>query len=118
MKMSDRRFAQRFDVRVPVHYRAWKSRGPEAEAMTSNISERGLFFETDREIATGENVQVRLRMPQEVTGLPSAEWKCTGRVVRVQALPTAKAKRGVGVRIDYYEVIRPESGERAAAAGN
>ena len=117
MKMSDRRFAQRFDVRVPVHYRAWKSPGPEAEAVTSNISERGLFFETDREIAAGENVQLRLRMPEEVTGSPPAEWKCTGRVVRVEASTAAEAKRGVGVRIDYYEVVRPESGERAVAAG-
>jgi Tfp pilus assembly protein PilZ len=118
MKMSDRRFAQRFDVRIPLHYRAWKSLGAEAQAVATNISERGLFFEADREITAGENLQVRLRMPQEVTGLPSAEWRCTGRVVRVQPSGATNAKCGVGLRIDYYEVAQPESGEKAVAAGH
>ena len=115
MKMSDLRFAQRFDVRVPVHYRAWKSSGPEAEAVISNLSERGFFFETDDEIHTGENVQLRLRMPEEVTGLPAAEWNCTGKVVRVGPSPGTEMRRGVGVRIDYYEVVRPQGGSLAAA---
>ena len=47
MKISDRRFAQRFDVRVPILYRAWNSHSQFGEAITTNVSERGIYFLTN-----------------------------------------------------------------------
>ena len=108
MKMSDRRLAHRFDLAVPLRFRAWNSVGPEESVVSRNVSERGLYFETDSPVPTGMALQVRFEMPEEVTGSPTTEWKCTGQVVRVEPARTSTRKIGVGVRIDYYEVLRKE----------
>lgn len=117
MKMSDRRFAQRFDVRIPVLYRSWKSLGEFDQAITANVSERGIFFLTNEPLETGSPVQIRIRMPEEITGAPEAEWDCAGIVVRVQPGPAMGHPYGVGVRISYYDVGRAEANQKRAAAG-
>jgi hypothetical protein len=106
MKLSDRRLAQRFSLITPMYIRAWNSQGPEQIVESVNVSECGAYFETHTPPGEGEMVQIRLEMPKEITGDPTVEWRCTGKVMRVQPASFPGALQGVSVRFDYYEVSR------------
>ncbi len=45
-------------------------------------------------------------MQEIVLGEPASEWRCTGHVVRVEAIAPTGGKLGVGVQFDSYEVAR------------
>jgi Tfp pilus assembly protein PilZ len=107
----DRRFARRFGVKTALRVRVWKSSSPEERAESMNVSERGIFFATNKPHQEGQVVEILLKMPEEVTGEPPTEWRCTGSVVRVQPLDSPKGRLGVGVRFDCYEVSRSEQNE-------
>ena len=115
MKLSDRRLAQRFCLNIPLYIRAWKSRAPEQKVEAVNVSECGAYFETDTPPCEGTMMQIRLEMPNEITGNPTAEWRCTGKVVRIQPASSPGALLGVSMRFDYYEVCRPEVSISASA---
>lgn len=102
----DRRFARRHNVRTAVRVRAWKSSIPEHRAESVNISERGLLFATDTPFREGEAIEVLLKMPEEITGEPTTEWRCTGPVIRVEDRKTAQGKLSIAMRFDCYEVSR------------
>jgi hypothetical protein len=106
VKLSDRRLAQRFHLKIPLYIRAWKSQGPEQKVESVNVSECGAYFETDAPPREGATMLIRLEMPNEITSLPTVEWRCTGKVVRIQPANSLGALLGVGVRFDYYEVTR------------
>jgi hypothetical protein len=104
MKRSDRRFAQRFNLTVPLHIRGWHSAAPEQDAASLNVSESGVYFETKVPPAEGASVHLRIAMPPEITGGQSTEWTCTGKVVRVEPVSIPGAAPRVAVRFSYYEV--------------
>lgn len=51
-------------------------------------------------------MEVFFNMPEIVLGEPASEWRCTGHVVRVEAIAATGGKLGVGVQFDCYEVAR------------
>jgi hypothetical protein len=104
MKLSDRRLAHRFRLNIPLYIRPWKSEGPEQKVESVNVSECGVYFETDTPPLDGAMIQVRLEMPTEITGHPPDEWRCAGKVVHIHHQSSPGALRGVSVRFDYYEV--------------
>jgi hypothetical protein len=106
MKLSDRRLAHRFRLTIPLHIRPWKSQAPEQKVESINVSECGVYFETDAPPREGAMLRVRLEMPTEITGLPPDEWRCAGKVVRIHPPCSPGALLGVSVRFDYYEVSR------------
>jgi hypothetical protein len=106
MKPSDRRLAQRFHLTIPVFVRDWKTMTPEKKVESVNVSECGVYFETDTPPREGAPVQIRLEMPEEITGDATAEWLCTGKVVSVRPTCPPGGLLGVGVRFDYYEIMR------------
>jgi hypothetical protein len=71
-----------------------------------NVSECGVYFETDTPPREGAMLQIRLEMPKEITGAMTAEWRCTGKVVGVRPTCPPSSSLGVGVRFDYYEILR------------
>ncbi len=105
MKLSDRRMARRFSITVPLFIRSWKSQAPEQRVDSGNVSECGVYFETDTPPPEGTMMQIRLDMPKEITGDTTVEWCCTGKVMRVQLGRSPGTLHGVGVRFDYYEVL-------------
>ncbi len=111
MKVSDRRMAQRFNLIIPLQISEWKSQGksqaPAQRTVSVNVSEHGVYFETDRPPCEGAMLQIRLEMPEAVTGNPAAEWLCTGKVTRVHPPKSPGALVGVSVRFDCYDVLRP-----------
>ncbi len=109
MKLSDRRLAQRFNLAIPLYIRAWNSQAPEQRVESVNVSECGAYFETDKPPLEGAMMQIRLEMPRVVTGNPTVEWRCTGKVTRIQPASPPGTSLGVSVRFDYVEVSRAAS---------
>ncbi len=70
-------------------------------------------LERDRRLIRRHEIRTPLRivalcMPEEVIGEEADEWRCIGRVVRVERIESTLGKLGVGVRFDCYEVARAE----------
>ena len=106
MQVSDRRFARRFSIAKRVHFSLWNSHAPEQVVESVNISERGTYFETHLPPDVGATLQLQIEMPEEVTGVPAAEWRCLAKVVHTSPLNERTHTVGVGVRLDFYEVVR------------
>jgi len=102
----DRRLAGRYRVKTPLRVRVWKSAMPEHKAESVDLSQRGIYFATDSAFHTGETVEVFFNMPEEASGEAATEWRCTGHVVRTEAIKATGGKLGVGVQFDCYEVAR------------
>lgn len=94
----DRRFSQRHNVKTALRVRVWKSGLPEKRAESVNLSQRGILFASNSRIPEGEVVEILLKMPEEVTGQPTTEWRCTGQVARVELADSFNGKFGVGVQ--------------------
>src|SRR5438270_2746465 len=101
-------------MKTPLRVRLWKSTNPEQIAESVNVSQRGIYFATDSVLREGETVEVFFNMPEKVLGEPASEWRCTGHVVRVEAIQATGGKLGVGVQFDCYEVARAEPRDCAA----
>jgi len=106
---SDRRICPRLPFKTSMRVRVWKSGPAERKAESENLSERGTFFSTDAPLAVGSAVEILVRMPEEITGKPATEWRCTGHVVRLEPVDTPRGKVGVGVQFDCYEILRSKA---------
>ena len=102
----DRRSAERHPLKTPLRVRVWKTATPEHAGESQNISQQGMFFATDLALRVGTVVEVLLKMPEEITGEPSTEWRCTGHVVHVEPIDSPRGAQGVGVQFDCYQVSR------------
>jgi hypothetical protein len=91
----DRRAAKRYAVTLPVFW-------PEGQALTRDVSETGVFFETDTAVTPCGPLRFSLVLGHFD---PSARYvvTCEGTIVRVEV---RSAKIGVGVRIGAYRVVR------------
>jgi hypothetical protein len=103
---SERRISPRHPLKTALRVRVWKSGSTEQRAESQNLSETGTFFATDAPLTIGTAVEILLRMPKEITGKPTTEWRCTGHVVRLELVDTPRGKLGVGVKFDCYEIMR------------
>jgi hypothetical protein len=106
---ADRRISPRLQIKTPLRVRVWKSGPAERRTESEDLSERGAFFATDVPLALGSAVEILLKMPEEITGKPATEWRCTGHVVRLQPIDTSRGKLGVGVQFDCYEILRSKT---------
>lgn len=104
----ERRLSPRHRLSIPIKYRLWKSALPERTGESLDISEGGIYFVTNAMLEEGEMVELRFSMPEEIANEPSTEWRCTGRVVRTEAIGGMHGRLGVRVRFDCYEVERPK----------
>jgi hypothetical protein len=114
---KDRRLAGRYGVKLPLRVRLWKSAMPEQTAESVNVSQPGIYFATDSALREGETIEVLFDMPELVIGEPTTEWRCTGHVVRIEAIEHAIGKIGVGVQFDCYEVSRSTAVEAPVSTG-
>jgi len=114
---KDRRLAGRYKLKTPLRVRVWKSLQPEQAGESVNVSQRGIYFATNSALREGETVEVLFDMPGEIIGEPTSEWRCTGHVVRVEAIEATGGKVGVGVQFDCYEVSRSKAIEGEVRTG-
>jgi hypothetical protein len=101
----DRRSALRHILKAPLRVRVWKSAIPEHQGDSENVSQQGMFFATDLSLPTGTVVEVLFTMPEQITGEPDKQWRCTGHVVRVEPAAAPARTEGVGVKFHCcYEI--------------
>jgi hypothetical protein len=106
---SDRRISRRLQFKTGLRVRVWKSGPAEQLSESENLSERGAFFATDAPLVIGSAIEILLKMPEEVTGKPAIDWRCTGHVVRLEPIDASRARLGVGVQFDCYEILRSKT---------
>ena len=107
MTRTERRLAERLNLKIPLRVRIAKPATLEHTAESLNISTRGISFTTKVSLRKGTPVHLIFEMPEEVTHKPASEWRCTGHVVHVQPNSSPKGATCVGVRFDCYEVLLP-----------
>jgi c-di-GMP-binding flagellar brake protein YcgR len=109
MSSINQRAEKRIDVRMPIRFRPITN-PPSAEqsAESVNISEHGMCFSTNCSLQVGEEVEIYLRMPRELSqNLVQVRWQA--RVVH--AAPNESAgKMGVGVRVETHLPIVERDG--------
>jgi hypothetical protein len=107
MHPAEQRRAPRYSTRIPLRLRLL-AQPEEWEQITESVdvSADGLYFASDRPMKVGTEVEIYLEMPEEITGEPSCEWHCQGRVVHVRPYFLPFGKSGVGVQFDRREVCR------------
>jgi hypothetical protein len=109
----ERRVGQRFDFHVPVSVKLAGSQH-EACGFTQDLSARGTFFYTDFPLGPGENVELTLMMPSEITLGENMRVRCQGTVLRV-IQPSAGTKLGVAVYFAGYEYLTEPPSTSAAS---
>jgi Tfp pilus assembly protein PilZ len=106
MSSSERRIDTRVNICVPLRFRALNNPGAiEQSALSENISQRGLFFETRVALKVGTPVEVSLRMPQELAGKVASDVRCVARVVHVRPSEAPGGMLGIGLHIERYEAM-------------
>ena len=104
--IPDRRLTQRHSLRIPLRLRIWGADGPEHRAESIDLSGRGALLDTELPLQLGSAVELHLKLPEEITGQPTTEWRCRGRVVRVvPRVPSNSPLRGGG-HFDSFDVSR------------
>jgi hypothetical protein len=84
--LSERRSADRYLVSLPVE----TDRGP---GTTRNVSVSGLYLVTDQQVATGDDLELIIAVPDRETSIP-LRVRVSGKVVRVEDVEGAK---GAGI---------------------
>jgi hypothetical protein len=107
MEYFNRRQNSRFQIEIPLSIRPLGTQEcTPRHALASNISVTGLCLTTDLPLSLGSHVEVSLVMPEQVSGMPARDWRCTGRVVRVQPGEHPDEKTTVGVELLHYDLAR------------
>jgi Tfp pilus assembly protein PilZ len=114
---SDRRLSRRHALKTGLRVRVRRSDTAERREESENLSQRGVFFSTDLPLSKGAALDLLVEMPEEITGVPAAQWLCTGHVVRVVPGTSPRGAHGVGVQFDFYEVSRAERPQWAMGVG-
>ena len=78
----ERRAGQRFPFVLPVSLRDLAG-GMDGLGFTQDLSSRGAFFFTEAELHEGQEIELTLNMPAEITLGESMRVRCRGLVLRV-----------------------------------
>lgn len=104
--ISDRRAMRRFDMRLPAAVKLAHEAGEEMATETQNVSARGVFFHSERQLQVGDDVAITLTFPPHVTLTERVRVRFSACVVRVEPQKVAGAPVGVAAAINGYEFLR------------
>jgi c-di-GMP-binding flagellar brake protein YcgR len=111
--MTERRTARRYDLSLPVNVRVPVNRETGQRGQTRDISTRGVYFTTQKELTPGAEVDFTLTLPPEITNGSEVLVRAHGRVVRIDKRQDEEFESvGVAAVIERYDIIRGE-GTRA-----
>jgi len=123
----ERRVGQRFAFNLPVSLRDVTT-AVEGLGFTQDLSSRGAFLFTDMALHEGDEIELTLKMPSEITLGENMRVRCRGRVLRIlkaadhQWRPaltvetetkSAETKIGLAVCLNGYEYL-PETEDGSA----
>ena len=100
----ERRRSCRHSLRIPLRLRVWGSSLPSRDAKSVDISEQGALVETDLPVRVGALLDLRIELPEEITGQPTTEWRCKSRVVHLALASSQGYPVKVGVHFDWLDV--------------
>lgn len=106
MSSAERRQLIRYNVRVPLRFRAINLAADTSEHFTEalNVSQGGFFFASSAPLQIGVPIEATLRMPAEVTGKKAEETRCIARVVHVRNEPYGDGRIGFGAEIEKFHI--------------
>ncbi len=109
--MTERRTARRYDLSLPVNIRQPINREPRSHSgHTRDISTRGVYFMTQRDLAPGTEIDFTLTLPAEITRGSEVFVRAHGRVIRVdKRVEEDQDAVGVAAVIERYDIIRGET---------
>jgi hypothetical protein len=107
LSQTERRNAQRFQIKLPLTVR-WTSGTAVGEAATESkdVSSRGVFFFLPKEIKKGAPVEILLTLPHEITLAGPVRVRCLGRIQRTEL--SVSDTIGVVAAIERYEFLRSD----------
>ena len=113
MAYTERRSAQRFQIKLPMTVR-WTSGAAVGEAQTESrdVSSRGVYFFLPKQVTSGSPVEIILTLPHEITLAGPVRVRCLGRVNRTEG-ENPLERSGVVAEIQRYEFLRGDD-ENAA----
>ena len=108
--MTERRLARRYDLSLPVNIRLPINRELGLHnGHTRDISTRGVYFMTQRDLSPGTEIDFTLTLPAEITRGTEVFVRAHGRVVRVDKRAEEDQESvGVAAVIERYDIIRGE----------
>ncbi|HKU25041.1 MAG TPA: ATP-binding protein [Candidatus Sulfotelmatobacter sp.] len=94
--------AKRFNLQIPLRYRpvgddVWR------KGTTENISRSGVLFRAQEMIQPQAELEIRLVLPPEITGLSTAEVLCRGEVVRTVQADQPTTNPALAAKILHFE---------------
>jgi hypothetical protein len=98
----ERRAAQRFEYQVRVAVLT-KDRSQVDLGFTQDLSAKGAFLFTQLPLEPGDNVELILTLPTQITMAEESRVRCRAKVQRCTA--STGAGRGVGVVLAAYEFL-------------
>ena len=111
--MSERRTQARFNVCLDV---CWQASATHRNARVADISERGCYVDTILEVTEGENLSLKIRMPDsewfEVEGVVTHHWPQLGFGVQFVTLTEEQVRRIQGLIELFTQSDKPQ-GEAA-----
>ena len=106
---TERRLGARYIKRIPMQVAiAKRNLSQNHSTATMNISRSGLYFATDLPLREGTELELRLKVPEEIKSLPPIECKFIARVAHVERMGN-NGMSGVGVHFLYYSVDQDSS---------
>ena len=108
--MTDRRLARRYDLTLPVSIRfSAEKLVVRQEGKTRDISTKGMYFVVTRDLEAGNELDLTLTLPGEITHGSDVFVRAQGKVVRVERrLEDGEERMGVAAVIERYDIIRGE----------
>jgi len=110
---SDKARAQRFELQIPLRYRA----GGEIDwhrGTTRNISRSGVLFQGEDWAEPRSHLELNLRLPRENGVDRSAELACRGTVTRSERGGSDETGHLIAISISHYRLVRSQDGRGAS----
>ena len=107
ISVTERRSARRFEIRLSLIVR-WTRGSAVGEAVTKSrdVSSRGVYFLSPKDIKHGSPVEIVMTLPHEITLVGPVKVRCLGRIQRNEL--RAGREVGVAAAIERYEFLRSD----------
>ena len=102
MQESQRRFLPRLNMYIPLRFRSANKSDPEWTGHSTNISMHGAYIVTDFAPPISELIRIWIELPPEVSGMQSADYCFTAKIIHIEADGPETGKVGIGVKFLWY----------------
>src|SRR4051812_43151879 len=99
---AEQRNTRRFSLKLPLTVKLPVNETASVDALTKDVSARGVFFYIDSDVREGSNIEFTLTLPPEITLTESIKVRCTGKVVRVDK---GGKEVGIAAAIEQYDFM-------------